>query len=153
PALVAPVLGPDRTNAAANQSSSTAANSSFWAASRFRPYAPPPVPVSLAVPAPFVDLGGGLRGRDARLTLALGERGLSLTQASVAIAGGSLGGDWRIDRDGGLARSSLRLSAQDIELKGLLPGASIAGRVSGGLELTGAGETVAQIVSSSGGGG
>ncbi|SEC35244.1 AsmA family protein [Rhizobiales bacterium GAS191] len=141
PALVALALGPTRVN------------QGYWAASRFPSYTPPPFPVALTITAGLADLGGGLQARDAKLTLALAERSLSLTQASASIAGGTIGGGWRIERDGGLARSTLLLSAEGIELKGLMPGANLAGRISGRLELSGAGETLSQIVASLGGGG
>ena len=141
PGLAALALGPLRTN------------QGYWASARFPSFTPPPLPISLALTAPLVDLGAGLQGRDARLTLGLGEHGISLTQGHADIAGGSIGADWRIERDGGLARSQLRLSADGIDLKSLLPGGNLAGRMSGDLELLGAGETLSQIVASSGSGG
>ena len=88
-----------------------------------------------------------------KLSLELDERGLALASGTAELAGGELGGDWRIERDGGLARSALRLSAEGIDLKSLVPGAGFAGQLSGRLELAGAGETLSQIVASSGGSG
>ena len=131
----------------------TQAGQGLWAATRFPPYQPPKMPVSLRLSSPLVDLGGGLAGRDGKLSLELDERGLTLASASAELAGGELKGEWRIERDGGLARSALHLSGESIDLKTLAPGAGFAGKLSGRLELAGAGETLSQIVASSGGNG
>ena len=131
----------------------TQAGQSLWAATRFPPYQPPKMPVSLRLSSPLVDLGGGLAGRDGKLSLELDERGLTLASASAELAGGKLKGEWRIERDGGLARSALHLSGESIDLKTLAPGAGFAGKLAGRLELAGAGETLSQIVASSGGNG
>jgi hypothetical protein len=131
----------------------TQAGQGLWAATRFPPYQPPKVPVSLRLSSPLVDVGGGLAGRDGKLSLELDERGLTLASASAELAGGELKGEWRIERDGGLARSALHLSGESIDLKTLAPGAGFAGKLSGRLDLAGAGETLSQIVASSGGNG
>ncbi len=153
PALAALALGSIRTQSAPGASAAPAQTASFWSSTRLPAYAPPPVPVSLDITAPIADLGGTIAGRDAKLTLELGERGIAMTAMSAAFSGGRLGGDWRIERDGGLGRSVLRLTADGIQLKELMPAAHLAGTLSGGLELAGSGETPAQIVASSGGGG
>lgn len=141
PGLAALALGP------------TQAGPSPWAATRFPPYQPPKLPISLRLTSAFVDLGGGLAARDGKLSLELGERGVALSSASAELAGGELKGDWRIERDGGLARSAVHLSADGIDLKALVPGGGVAGKLSARLELAGAGETLSQIVASSGGNG
>ncbi len=131
----------------------TQAGQGLWAATRFPPYRPPKLPASLRLSSSLVDLGGGLAGRDGKLSLELDERGLTLASASAELAGGELKGEWRIERDGGLARSALHLSGESIDLKTLAPGAGFAGKLAGRLELAGAGETLSQIVASSGGNG
>ena len=141
PALAALALGPIR------------AGQGLWAAARFPPYQPPRLAVSLRLTSASIDVGGGLAGRDGKLNLDLDGRGLELASVGADLAGGKLDGDWRIERDGGLARSSLRLSVDGIDVKTLAPGAGFAGKLSGRLELAGAGETFSQIVASSGGSG
>jgi hypothetical protein len=47
----------------------------------------------------------------------------------------------------------LRITAGDVAVKEVVPAAGLAGRLTGRLELAGAGETVAQVIASSGGGG
>ena len=131
----------------------TQAGQGLWAATRFPPYQPPKLSVSLRLTSSLVDLGGGLAGRDGKLSLELDERSLTLASASAELAGGQLKGEWRIERDGGLARSALHLSGEGIDLKTLVPGGGLAGKLAGRLELAGAGETLAQIVASSGGSG
>jgi hypothetical protein len=168
PGLASMALGPVRMQAGQGASpsppstatpstapSSAAASSAMpsWASTRFPAFMPPPLPISLDIAAPFADLGAGLAARDAKLTLELGERGIAITNASALFADGKLSGEWRIERDGGLARSVLHLSADGVALKGLAPAASFTGKLSGRLELAGAGETLSQIVASSGGGG
>ena len=143
PALAGVALGPTRVQAGQGP----------WASTRFPSYQAPKLPVSLRLASPFADLGGGLTGRNAKLSLELDERGLALASGSAELAGGELNGDWRIERDGGLARSALRLSGDAIDLKSLVPGGGIAGKISGRIELAGAGETLSQIVASSGGSG
>ncbi|MFI5015048.1 MAG: AsmA family protein [Hyphomicrobiales bacterium] len=143
PALAGLALGPTRT----------AAGQGPWASVRFPAYVPPPVPVALGVAASFADLGGTVPAHDVKLTLELSERGVAITEATAGLSGGQLGAEWHIDRDGGLARSVLHLSVDGIELKGFAPGAGLAGELSGRLEVAGAGETLSQIVASTGGGG
>jgi hypothetical protein len=143
PGLAALTLGPTRTQAGQGP----------WAAVRFPAYLAPKLPVSISLAAPVAELGASFTGRNAKLSLELDERGLALASGTAELAGGELGGDWRIERDGGLARSALRLSAEGIDLKSLVPGAGFAGQLSGRLELAGAGETLSQIVASSGGSG
>jgi hypothetical protein len=152
PALVALALGPIRVPSGQGPSSASSSGSS-WTSARLPAYVAPPLPVSLDISAPFADLGLPIGARDGRLTLELGERGMALTGASATLAGGVLGAEWRIDRDGGLGRSVLRLTADGFALKDLLPSAGISGGLAGRLELAGAGESVAQILASSGGGG
>ncbi|MFI4995694.1 MAG: AsmA family protein [Hyphomicrobiales bacterium] len=162
PGLASMALGPVRMQAGqgppsppstATPSAAATSAAASWASTRFPAFMPPPLPVSLDIAAPFADLGAGIAARDAKLTLELGERGIAMMNASATLAGGQLSGDWRIERDGGLARSVMRLSADGVALKGLAPAASFTGKLSGRLELAGAGETLAQIVASSGGGG
>jgi hypothetical protein len=141
--LVAPALGATRV----------APGQGPWASARFPAYVAPKLPISVRLAAPFADLGGGVTGRDAKLTLELDERGLAITDGAAELAGGELKGEWRIARDGGLARSALHLSANGIDLKRLMQASSFAGKLSGRLEVAGAGETFAQIVASSGGNG
>jgi AsmA family len=143
PGLAAMALG--RSRAQAGQDA--------WASARFPTFAPPPLPISLDISAAFADLGANIPARDASLTLAMDERGIALSAGTAAFLGGRLSGDWRIDRDGGLARSVLHLSPEGVELKGLVPGAGLSGKLTGRIELAGAGETFAQTVASAGGGG
>ncbi|MBV9974995.1 MAG: AsmA family protein [Hyphomicrobiales bacterium] len=143
PALAAMALGPTRAQP----------GQSPWASARFPSYQAPKLAVSLRLASPFIDLGGGLTAHDAKLNLELDERGVTLASGTSELANGKLAGDWRIERDGGLARSALRLSAENLDLKSLVQGGGIAGQVSGRIELAGAGETFSQIVASSGGSG
>jgi hypothetical protein len=124
-----------------------------WGATRFPAFRPPRFPVSLRLTSALVDLGGGVTGRDGKLSLEIDERGLKLASGMTELGEGELSGEWSIERDGGLARSALHLSVDGIDLKTLVPGAGFAGKLSGRLELAGAGETLSQIVASSGGSG
>jgi AsmA-like C-terminal region len=126
---------------------------SVWASARFGPAPAPTLAGRVAIKAATLDLGAGLAGTDAACDLAVSEDGLRLRNMDLAFAGGRLGGEFAIARQGGLASLTGQGQARDVDLVQLLGAAAFEGRISGDLRFGGSGESVAAIVGNLGGAG
>ena len=141
--LVAPALGP----------MPQAGRGAIWPAARFAATPPPLVPFDLTLRAPVLDLWPGATAREASLRLSAEAERLTLSEISAAFAGGRIGGSLTLQREGGLVRASAALVAEGVESTALIASASAGARLSGRLDMAGAGESPAQIVARLAGGG
>jgi hypothetical protein len=125
----------------------------IWASARFGPAPAATLAGRIAIRAASLDLGAGLTGADATGDLAISDEGLRLRNMDLAFAGGRLGGEFTIARQGGLASLTGQGQVRDVDLVQLLGAAAFEGRISGDLRFGGSGESAAAIVGNLGGAG
>ncbi|MCB1536485.1 MAG: hypothetical protein KDJ44_17680 [Rhodoblastus sp.] len=134
PDLVAIVLGP----------SQPARAGALWPTLKFAAarFDPPQAEVALAVDR--LELGAGLLARDARMKLALAPGMAKASDLSMKLSGGLVSGEVAVRREGGAAMTKIALRGE-----GLAASAGpFAARVSGAVDVSGAGGSMAQLVAS-----
>lgn len=110
-----------------------------FAAARFDP---PQADVALAIDR--LDLGAGLSARDARMKLALGAGFVKSSDLSMKLADGRVSGEAAVRREGGAAMAKIALKGEGLEASA----GPFAARVSGAIDVSGAGGSMAQLVGS-----
>ncbi|KAA2235518.1 AsmA-like C-terminal region-containing protein [Salinarimonas soli] len=118
----------------------------LWSNAAFAAPRRPALEGAVGVRAARLDLGRGLEARDARFQLAATRDGLALRDLTAGLAGGQVAGTATLGRQG--ARLSLvgEGSVADIPLADLLGAGAPAGRLTGQVNLGGAGESPAALV-------
>ena len=120
-----------------------------WSEARFAPglSSPPETTVDLAVER--FDLSGDFAASDARMQLGVAPGVVTLSGATMRIAGGTLGGSVVLRRDGQTAAASGQIDAQDLAV--VRPW--LAGRVAGKIEFTSTGASQQALIAGLAGGG
>jgi hypothetical protein len=124
-----------------------------WPTSRFGP--PPGLPVggSMGVRATSMDLGLGLRGRDAAFTLTTSPTGFRASRLDLRVGEARLRGEFAIDRQEGLASLTGDAAIEGISLPSLLAPPFAKGRAAVKLRFGSSGESVAGLLAGLGGAG
>jgi len=139
PDLAALALGPPQP----------ASVGALWPALRFAP-ARFELPIAdVALDVARLDLGGDIVGRDARLRLLLAPGSLAARDLDVTLGEGRISGDVSVRRESDTALAQARLSAEKIDVSA----PPFTARVSGKLDVSGAGSSMAELVASLAGGG
>lgn len=139
PDLAALVLGPPQPVAAGV----------LWPSLKFAATRFDPPTADVALDIAHVDLGGGVIGDDAHMQLALAPGAVAAREMSMRIGDGRLAGEVALRRDGGVAITRARLSAEN------MPASSgpFSVRIGGMVDLSGAGGSMAELVASLAGSG
>ena len=134
PDLVAIVLGPPQPARAG----------ALWPTLKFAAatFDPPHSDVGLAVDR--LDLGAGLLAREARMKLALAPGVLKVSDLAMKLADGRVSGEAAVRREGGAALTKIALKGEGLAVAA----GPFAARVSGSIDMSGAGGSMAQLVDS-----
>ncbi|HMN71755.1 MAG TPA: AsmA-like C-terminal region-containing protein [Rhodoblastus sp.] len=134
PDLVALVLGPAQPTS----------RGAIWPTLKFAAtrFDPPKADVTLDVAR--LALGGGIVAGDAKMRLALAPGSMVARDLSMTFGEGRISGEVALRREGGAALAKARLSGEAIALAA----GPFAARVGGALDMSGAGGSMAELVSS-----
>lgn len=134
PDLAALVLGPPQPAGAG----------ALWPTLKFAPPRLDPPHAEVALDIARLDLGADRIATDARMRLALAPGSILAREAAMTIADGRLSGEIALRREGGAATATARLTGEGLRIRA----DPFSARVDGVADVSGAGGSMAELVSS-----